>query len=160
MTRADFIHAKISVAEVDALKARIAELETSPRDGIYVASRASIPERSEMWRRLRECGCPINASWIDEAGEGETADFSELWVRITAEISRSEMLILYAEHDDFPLKGALIEVGIALGLGIPVHVVLPGVTLDARNCRPVGSWIKHPLVKQFHSVADAIAAVP
>lgn len=128
------------------------------RQGIYVASRASLPERSAMWRRHRECGAVINSTWIDEAGEGETDDFSELWVRITAEISRSEMLILYAEPGDFPLKGALIEVGIALGHGIPVRAVLPGVELEPRSCRPVGSWMRHPLVTRFNSVMEAIAA--
>lgn len=127
------------------------------RQGIYVASRASLPERSAMWRRHRECGALINSTWIDEAGEGETGDFSELWIRITAEISRSEMLVLYAEPDDFPLKGALIEVGIALGHGIPVRVVLPGVILDGRTSRPVGSWIQHPLVSRFDTVVAALA---
>lgn len=128
------------------------------RHGIYVASRASLPERSAMWRRHRECGAVINATWIDEAGEGETADFSELWTRIAGEIARSEMLILYAEPGDFPLKGALVEVGIALGCGIPVRAVLPAVVLDGRTSRPVGSWIQHPLVERFETVAEAIAA--
>lgn len=127
------------------------------REGFYVASRASLPERSAMWRRHRECGAIINATWIDEADEGETEDFSELWTRIASEIARSEALILYAEPDDFPLKGALIEAGIALGCGIPVRIVLPGVVLNERTSRPVGSWIQHPLVERFQTVAEAIA---
>lgn len=52
---------------------------------IYVASRASIPARSQMWRDFRASGHRISA------------------------------VILYAETGDFPLKGALIECGIALG---------------------------------------------
>lgn len=127
------------------------------RKGFYVASRASLPERSAMWRRQRERGAIINSTWIDEAGEGETADFGELWTRIDKEIGLSSALILYAEPDDFPLKGALIEAGIALGHGIPVRVVLPGVVLDGRTSRPIGSWIQHPLVKRFETVTEAIA---
>lgn len=120
----------------------------SVRHGYYVASRASIPERSAMWRSFRSDGLPITSTWIDEAGPGETSDFAELWSRITNEVSRSEALIFYAEPDDFPLKGALIEVGIAIGQGIPVLACLPGVELHGRTLRPVGSWLCHPLVTQ------------
>lgn len=55
--------------------------------GIYVASRASIPERNAMWRHYRDVHkIPIISSWIDEAGEGQTDDFSKLWIRIISEI--------------------------------------------------------------------------
>jgi len=120
----------------------------SQRFGTYIASRASLPERSARWRRLRdEEGYVLTSSWIDEAGEGETADFGELWVRIAAEVARSERLVIYAEPGDFPLKGAFVEIGMALMTGIPIYVVLPGVKLEDRSCRPIGSWIKHPLVR-------------
>lgn len=120
------------------------------RSGFYVASRASVPARPIMWRRQRENGHKINSTWIDEAGEGETADLGELWARIEREVGASEALILYVEREDFPLKGALVEVGMALGCGVPVRVVAPGVTLDPHSLRPLGSWAKHPLVT-FHS---------
>ena len=113
-----------------------------------------------MWRALRASGHNITSTWIDEAGEGETASFSELWSRIWSEISRSERLVLYAESDDFPLKGALVEVGIALGQGIPVHVVLPGVNLYGRTARPIGSWIYHPLVITFPNIEAAMDPPP
>lgn len=88
---------------------------------LYVASRASLPERPAMWRAMRDAGWRIVSSWIDEAGEGETASFADLWHRIEDEVRRSDGLILYAERDDFPLKGALIEVGHGAG--------------DAQTCR-------------------------
>lgn len=56
---------------------------------IYVASRASIPERGAMWRHYRSRGVPIISSWIDEDGEGETSDFTLLWMRIESEIAES-----------------------------------------------------------------------
>jgi hypothetical protein len=123
---------------------------------IYVASRASVPERSEMWRKFRAEGWPIISSWIDEAGEGETADYSELWTRIHGELMKSRRLIFYAETRDFPLKGAFVEVGIALGMRIPVCVVLPGVVLEGRTDRPIGSWIRHPGVFLFETVQEAL----
>lgn len=126
---------------------------------LYVASRASIPARSQMWRDLREQGLPIISTWIDEAGEGETEDFGELWTRIEGEIRGAAGLILYAETGDFPLKGALIEVGIAIGMGRPVAVVLPGVEIEGRTMRPVGSWLEHPLVSVHADVEVAARAI-
>jgi hypothetical protein len=128
---------------------------------VYIASRASIPERSAMWRRFRdERGAPIISTWIDEAGEGETADFGELWERIHEEVARSTRLVLYVEAGDFPLKGALIEVGMALSLRRDVWVMGRGVTIEGRTCRPLGSWIKHPCVGAINlNASDADLAV-
>lgn len=123
---------------------------------VYVASRASVPERGQMWRKLRARGVPITSSWIDEDGEGQTADFTELWERIVSEIKAAHFLVLYAEQNDFPLKGALIEAGIALGMGKPVIVCLPNVEIEARSCRPIGSWIHHSLVERNNNVASAV----
>lgn len=125
--------------------------------GIYVASRASVPERGQMWRRLRADGVPIISSWIDEDGPGKTADFGELWERIVNEVSASRALVLYVEPTDFPLKGAFVEVGIALGRGIPIIVVAPGVALEPRSLRPLGSWAKHPLVTFAPTIDSALA---
>lgn len=119
---------------------------------LYVASRASHPARPAMWRGFRDLGWRIVSSWIDEAGPGETADMGELWARIGREIREADGLILYAEPADFPLKGALIEAGMALALGKPVAVVLPGGIEDGRSCRPIGSWVHHPLCRVFTSM--------
>lgn len=135
-------------------------IETQKRAGpIYVASRASIPERSAMWRRLRDEGWQITSSWIDEAGEGETADFTDLWDRIMREIAAANKLVLFAETDDFPLKGAILEAGIAVGMGKPVVVCLPGVTLEGRTKRPIGSWISHRNVVRCDTLHSAMAYV-
>lgn len=119
---------------------------------LYVASRV---HHAAIWRERRCAGVPINSTWIDEAGDGETADFGDLWARIWHEIHACTGLILYACADDFPLKGALIEAGIAMAFGKPVFVVLPGVELDARM-RPIGSWI---LARNVHRCADVDGAL-
>jgi hypothetical protein len=108
-----------------------------------------------MWRKLRdEQHYPIISTWIDEAGEGETDDFGELWSRIKSEIASSAGLVLYAEQNDFPLKGALVEVGIAIGMHLPVVVVLD-FEPEARTQRPIGSWIASNRVYRFKSVVEA-----
>lgn len=132
------------------------EEEASTLRPIYVASRASLPERGQMWRDFRARGYPITSTWIDEDGEGATESMEELWLRITSEIAASVALVLYAESGDFPLKGALIEAGVALGMGKPVIVCLPRVEVDSRSCRPVGSWIKHPLVTRVDNIKSAV----
>jgi hypothetical protein len=116
------------------------------RPRIYAASRASVPERVAMWQNLRERGVCIVSTWIDEAEPGATADLGQLWVRIAGEIGTSDRLVLYVQPEDFPLKGALIEVGIALAFEIPIFLVSPGCVFSAPSYRPIGSWIKHPLV--------------
>lgn len=123
--------------------------------GVYVASRASVPARGEMWRALRAEGWLINSTWIDEDGPGETADFGELWDRISREVEGSAALIAYMEPDDFPVRGVLIEIGMALAHQLPVILVLPGVVLEGPTSRPVGSWIKHPLVRIARTIHEA-----
>jgi hypothetical protein len=122
--------------------------------GTYIASRTW---RAAAWRRLRDVdGWKITSSWIDEAGAGESTNLSALWTRVEAEIARSERLVLYVETEDFPLKGALIEVGMALASRIPLRVVAPGVVLDPVSFRPIGSWVRHPLVTFCDTMDEAL----
>ena len=116
----------------DALKPRV-----------YAASRTA---RSTMWKSLRASGENIVSTWIDQASPSETSDLSEVWVRIIDEIAHSDYMILYVEPGDFPLKGAFVETGAALALGLLVVVVAPGMNFDPPSYRPIGSWIKHPNV--------------
>jgi hypothetical protein len=111
-----------------------------------------------LWKQLRLEGFDILPSWIDEAELGATADLGELWERIAKEIASADGLVLYIEAEDFPLEGALIEVGIALGLGKAIHIVLPDLEPSAPSYRPVGSWIMHPNVVRFKNVRQACKA--
>lgn len=78
-----------------------------------------------------------------------------LWDRIAREVSSSSRLVLYIEPNDFPLKGALVEAGMAIASLVPVMVVAPKVTLDA-SFRPIGSWMRHPLVHTYRSIDSAM----
>jgi hypothetical protein len=46
-----------------------------PGSTFYVASRT---HRAPIWKKYREAGAPIISTWIDEAGENETASMYEL----------------------------------------------------------------------------------
>lgn len=124
---------------------RAAAPQPDPPTHVYVASRV---HHAKVWQGIRE-RYPILTTWIDEAGEGETDDLGELWGRIRAEIEASRALVLYLRPGDFPLKGALIEVGMALAMGKPVHVAMRGVEVEPRSMRPIGSWLHHPLVTRY-----------
>lgn len=133
----------------------LAQLIRKPR--VYVASRASLPELPAMWRQLRDEGADTTSSWIDIQDEG-AQDYAELWSSIEAQIRASDRLVLYARAEDFPLKGALVEVGMALGAGKPVLVVLDSVVPDPESFRPVGSWMRHPGVRIVTYLQRAVHA--
>lgn len=129
--------------------------------GTYIASRASLPERSEAWRKLRDVdGYLVVSSWIDVVTNPLNADNTKplhtIWENITQEVTTAERVIVYAEPNDFPLKGTLVEVGLALAVGTPIYLVLPGVEIEADTFRPIGSWINHPLVKIVNSMNEAL----
>lgn len=149
-----------SLASADAILALLPDRGGGVPSGVYVASRASVLERGAMWRRYRDTGAPIISTWIDEDGPNDTADLDELWVRIRREVITAERLILYVESSDFPLKGAFVEIGLALGANVPIFIVAPDVKIKGRNQRPFGSWIKHPLVRFAATVDEALAVVP
>jgi hypothetical protein len=86
---------------------------------IYIASKT---KHAPRWRELRDAGAPIISTWIDEAGEGESKDLADLWNRCVSETKHATALVLYAEPSD-ALKGAWIELGVALAAGVPVFAV-------------------------------------
>lgn len=113
---------------------------------VYVASKTRY---APLWRQRRdawaELGLAVASTWIDEAGEGESASLADLWIRCIQEASGADFLVAVNEPGD-AWKGAFVEIGAALAAGKPVYV-----------CgRPEGSWVHHPLVTFVGSVDDAI----
>jgi hypothetical protein len=112
---------------------------------IYIASKT---KHADKWRKLRAKGHDIISTWIDEAGQGESKDLADLAERCINEAKSADRLILYCESEDF-LKGALVEVGAALGAGVPVYVV--------GYCDSVVSALNnHPLWKDCLSLNEAL----
>lgn len=107
---------------------------------IYVASKT---RHAPMWRQYKAAGAPINSSWIYEAEPGQTKSFTDLWKRCVDEAGDALVLIVYAEDGDV-LKGAFVEMGVALATGATVLAVGLPDTL---------SVLAHPLVEK-HSTVD------
>lgn len=116
----------------------------------YVASKV---QHATMWKQHRDQGVPIVSTWIDEAEPGQTKDLGELWVRIKEEIRRCDGLVFYAAPNEL-LKGAFVEVGMALALDKPVVAVI-NMRLEGRTHYPIGSWLDHPQVMRAPTVTDA-----
>jgi len=114
---------------------------------IYTASRV---RHSDRWVLARAAGFPVCATWINEAGPGQTEDMGELWQRCIAESSGADALILYRQ-DGEPLKGALVEAGAALGAGRPVFAV----GFDGEDDLRTFSFLNHPLVKRCAGLEEA-----
>ncbi len=112
---------------------------------IYVASQVT---HATKWRGYRHAGYPIISTWIDEAGPSQSADLSNLWVRCCLEAKTADVLVAYRERHEV-LKGALIEIGVALYS--PKPVLLAGHWEDA------GSFIHHPTVKRVPTLNEAMA---
>ena len=86
--------------------------------GIYVASRK---RNANMLRWRRDCGVPIISSWIDAVDTGRIPKptQSEIWRNAFEEIGRCTAFVFY-DGGDF----ALVEFGIALGMGVPTLAVV------------------------------------
>lgn len=109
---------------------------------IYIASKT---KHAELWRFLRLVGWPISCTWIDESESGQTSDFNNLWNRCITEVKQAELLIIYKEPEDI-LKGAWIELGVALAEGIEVAAIgLEDFTIG-----------KYNKIKHYASVVDAL----
>jgi hypothetical protein len=114
------------------------------RPSYYIASKT---KHAEFWRANRNGGDRITSTWIDEAEEGQTADYAELASRCLREIQEADYLILYCEEGEL-LKGALLEAGMALALGKRVRCV--------GDCDSISRvFKKHPLWSSHPSILDA-----
>lgn len=108
---------------------------------IYIASKA---EYRPAWREWRAKGLTFTSRWIDIDDKyiGRTLppeyDFTELWTHCVEDVVNADVLVLYCASEDV-LKGAILELGVALAMNKPCFVV---GDRDAvlRN----GSWLHHP----------------
>lgn len=64
-------------------------------------------------------------------------DFTHFWTIDVADVLRSDALICYG-GEQFVLRGALVEVGVAIGNNIPVIIV--------GHTDSFGTWQNHPQV--------------
>ena len=123
-------------------------MSSADKPTIYTASKT---KHAQLWRDLRDSGfVNVISTWIDEAGVGETSDFSDLWRRCVFEASTADALLLYRKEGEV-LKGALVEAGCALAKGKRVYCV--GDVLGY-------SFTNHPnaiCCESIHEAVDRIA---
>ena len=135
---------EFDLAKVEAVLEFVATNKGS--GGIYFASKVVHAHR---WQALRAAGVKTASSWIDEAGEGETADYAELSERCLREIKDASRLVLYCESHEI-LKGAILEAGAALMAEIPVFLV--------GECASLSRVFRgHRLWHECASIEDAIS---
>lgn len=111
---------RIKLASPEQLESH-PELSRKPK--IYIASKARHRPR---WRDLRDNrGYDIISHWIDtpdEYSDDPTGlDYDKLWRTCIQDVKDCDTLVLYVETDEH-LKGALVELGIALALGKDIIV--------------------------------------
>jgi nucleoside 2-deoxyribosyltransferase len=116
---------------------------------IYPASKL---RHGPMWRALcdKTPAVQFHARWLKHNKIGTPDSSSEarqFWMQDVQDIKDADCVFIYAEPED-RLRGALVEAGIALALGIPVYVI--GEHPD------YGTWQHHPNVRKAASIKDAI----
>lgn len=105
-------------------------------------------EIANEWRL--NTGHRMICSWPDMVvgglGEGEYLA-KVFWQLDVKEVQDADVVLIYAESDDI-LRGALVEVGVALASEIPVVVV--------GSSNSYGTWQYHPLVHRVPALANVV----
>lgn len=139
---------RIRLATVEQLEAH-PELSTKPK--IYIASKAKHRPR---WREFRDVmGYDIISQWIDTDDEftenPEGLDYTKLWQACIQDVKDCDVLVLYVEEGEH-LKGALVELGVALGLR--KEIVMTGPIGDN------GTWHNHDKVEVYDKSIEELMA--
>lgn len=117
---------------------------------IYTASKL---HHAAMWRAigLSRPGVMFTARWLKHMLLGQPEDPAlavEFWQEDITDVVAADAVLIYAEPQD-QLRGALVEVGAALAVGVPV--------ITAGESDFFGTWQYHPgVVARAPTVEDAL----
>lgn len=116
---------------------------------VYTASKL---RHGAMWRKLDEetPGITCYSRWLKHnriVTPDTPENAREFWLQDTQDVRDADVVFVYAEPDDH-LRGALVEAGIAIAMGVPVIVI--GDHPD------YGTWQYHPLVIKALTIEKAI----
>lgn len=81
---------------------------------------------ADKFRHLRDTvGLPVQARWIDQAQDSDIVQNrkNDLWQMCYEDVRDSDFVLLYSENESEELRGALVEVGMAFGMGKPVYAI-------------------------------------
>lgn len=115
---------------------------------IYIASKMEHAERwRELYAELPDIHICSRWPFLEPFIEPSKENARKFWQTDEDDIYNCNALIVYAEEGE-KLRGALVEAGMALGIGRPVIVV--GDHPD------FGTWVFHPNVSRVATLADAV----
>jgi len=78
------------------------------------------------FQHLRDTvGLPVQARWIDLNQDSDIVQNrkDELWQQCYEDVRDSDFVLLYSEDKSEEQRGALVEVGMAYGMGKPVYAI-------------------------------------
>lgn len=119
---------------------------------VYPSSKV---KHAPMWRELHRDAPHVflNARWIKRAeheSDLKENGFKDLWNECQDDIESADAVLVYAEDGDV-LKGALVEVGMALANGIRVIIIV-----SEHNRLAYGTWVHLDSVEWVTSMEDAL----
>lgn len=124
-------------------------LETRPQTKVYIASKLSHAAKLIDFKREDIPGALVTSRWLHMVSFEQTAkpaDFTWCWMIDENDVRDCDVLLIYGEPDD-ELRGALIEVGMAIALRKVVLVV--------GDCPSFGTWQYHPQVVRLDILQQA-----
>lgn len=119
---------------------------------IYIASKTFYAEKIKETRKLFEGYFYCTSSWLDLDPE---SDFvinkkNELWDLCRRDVQESDILLVYSGSDSDDHVGALVEIGMAMGFGIPVYSIGKGRQMIASDNSDV-AFTHHYLYKDLQT---------
>jgi nucleoside 2-deoxyribosyltransferase len=89
----------------------------------YVASKVWHSTKFQMLRDT--LGLPVQARWIDLEQDSDIVKNrkGDLWQQCYEDVRDSDFVLLYAEQQNEEQRGALVEVGMAYGMGKRVYAI-------------------------------------
>jgi len=89
----------------------------------YVAGKVWLAPKFQMLRDT--VGLPVRARWIDLNQDSDIVvnHKDQLWQKCYEDVRDSDFVLLYSEDMAEEQRGALVEIGMAYGMGKPVYAV-------------------------------------
>lgn len=89
----------------------------------YVAGKVWLAPKFQMLRDT--LGLPVRARWIDLNQDSDIVvnHKDQLWQKCYEDVRDSDFVLLYSEDMAEEQRGALVEIGMAYGMGKPVYAV-------------------------------------
>lgn len=118
---------------------------------VYLASKLYM---AEAWRelRLQQIDIEITSSWIDHIqveldGKATPEILEKAWGRNKADVRRADVVLVYGAAED-DLRGALVEVGI--GMGLDKTIICVG------SSKSFGTWVHYDDAYKSKTIIEAL----